>query len=165
MKSSHGWSVDAARFDEQSLVSCAGLVPVWSLAEQTGLTALLERVRFQVSKVRSGAVNPAGKLACVIAGMTAGADCIDELDVIRAGGMTSLFDGVYAPATLGILLREFSFGHAKQLASAARMHLVALAGRTRYWPERISGRSSTSIRYCGHCQLGEAPSWLEGSVG
>jgi hypothetical protein len=58
------------------------------------------------SKVRSGAVNPAGKLACVIAGMTAGADCIDELDVIRAGGMPSLFDGVYAPATLGILLRE-----------------------------------------------------------
>jgi hypothetical protein len=33
----------------------------------------------QASKVRSGAVNPAGKLACVIAGMSAGADCIDEL--------------------------------------------------------------------------------------
>lgn len=130
MRSSHGWSVDAARFDEQSLVSCAGLVPVWSLAEQTGFIGLLERVRFQTSKVRSGAVNPAGKLACVIAGMTAGADCIDELDVIRAGGMTSLFDGVYAPATLGILLREFSFGHTKQLAAAARRHLVALAGRT-----------------------------------
>jgi hypothetical protein len=48
-----------------------------------------------------GAVDPAGKLACVIAGMAAGADCIDELDVIRAGGMTSLLDGVYAAATLG----------------------------------------------------------------
>jgi hypothetical protein len=44
VRSSHGWSVDAVRFDEQSLVSCAGLVPVWSLAEQTGLTGLLERV-------------------------------------------------------------------------------------------------------------------------
>jgi hypothetical protein len=130
VRSSHGWSVDAARFDEQSLVSCAGLVPVWSLAEQTGLPGLLERVRFATSKVRSGAVNPAGKLACVIAGMTAGADCIDELDVIRAGGMPSLFDGVYAPATWGILLREFSFGHTTQLASAARAHLVALAART-----------------------------------
>jgi hypothetical protein len=62
--------------------------------------------------------------------MTAGADCIDELDVIRAGGMPSLFDGVYAPATLGILLREFSFGHTTQLAWAARAHLVALAART-----------------------------------
>jgi hypothetical protein len=67
VRSSHGWSVDAARFDEQSLVSCAGLVPVWSLAEQNGLIGLLERVRFATSKVRSGAVNPAGKLACVIA--------------------------------------------------------------------------------------------------
>jgi hypothetical protein len=62
--------------------------------------------------------------------MTAGADCIDELDVIRCGGMTTLFDAVYAPATLGILLREFTFGHTKQLASAARAHLVALAART-----------------------------------
>src|ERR687893_1235530 len=129
VRSSHGWSLDAARFDEHSLVSCAGLVPVWSLAEQTGLAALLGRVRFRASKVRSGAVNPAGKLACVIAGMTAGADCIDDLDVIRCGGMPILFDGVYAPATLGILLREFTFGHNKQLASAARAHLVALAAR------------------------------------
>ncbi|MBV8994881.1 MAG: IS1380 family transposase, partial [Pseudonocardiales bacterium] len=30
----------------------------------------------------------------------------------------------------GIVLREFTFGHTKQLASAARAHLVALAGRT-----------------------------------
>jgi hypothetical protein len=41
VRSSHGWSADAARFDERSLVSCAGLVPVWSLAEQTGLMSLL----------------------------------------------------------------------------------------------------------------------------
>jgi hypothetical protein len=81
-------------------VSCRGLVPMWSLAEQTGLTGLLERVRFRTSKVRSGAVNPAGKLACVIAGMTAGAHCIDELDVIRCGGMTSLFDGSTLPRGL-----------------------------------------------------------------
>jgi hypothetical protein len=52
------------------------------------------------------------------------------LDVIRAGGMTALFDGVDAAATLGILLREFTFGRAQQLASAARAHLVALAART-----------------------------------
>ena len=94
VRSSHGWSADAARFDE---VSCAGLGPVWSLAEQTGLAPLLARVRFQTSKVRSVAVNPVGELACVIAGMTADAGCIDELDVIRCGGMMALFDGVYAP--------------------------------------------------------------------
>lgn len=130
MRSSHVWSVDAPRFDETSLVSCAGLVPVLALAEQTGLEPLLARVRFKTSKVRSGGVNPAGKLGCVIAGMVAGADCIDDLDVIRSGGMGQLFGGVYASATLGILLREFTFGHTRQLASAARAHLVALASRT-----------------------------------
>ena len=62
--------------------------------------------------------------------MCAGADSIDDLDVLRAGGMPILFDGVYAPSTLGTLLREFSFGHARQLESVLREHLVALAERT-----------------------------------
>ena len=108
MRSSHVWSVDAPRFDDPNLVSCAGLVPVLALAEQTGLEPVLARVRFKVSKVKSGGVNPARKLGCVIAGMVAGADCIDDLDVICCGGMPRLFDGVYACATLGILLREFT---------------------------------------------------------
>jgi hypothetical protein len=43
---SHVWALDAPRFDEQSLVSCAGLVPVLALAEQTGLKSLLARVVF-----------------------------------------------------------------------------------------------------------------------
>jgi hypothetical protein len=66
--------VDAPRFDEPNLVSCAGLVSVLELAVQTGLEPLLARVRFKTSKVKSGGVNPAGKLGCVIAGMVAGAD-------------------------------------------------------------------------------------------
>jgi hypothetical protein len=58
--------------------------------------------------------------------MAAGADCIDDLDVIRAGGMKKLFAEVYAAATLGQLLREFAHGHTLQLASVARTHLVTL---------------------------------------
>jgi hypothetical protein len=50
--------------------------------------------------------------------------------VLRAGGMPNLFDKVYAPSTLGTLLREFSFGHARQLESVLREHLIALAGCT-----------------------------------
>jgi hypothetical protein len=39
---SHDWRRGAAEFDEENLVSCAGLVPVMDLAEQTGLSNLLE---------------------------------------------------------------------------------------------------------------------------
>ena len=77
-------------------------------------------------RIKSGAANPAPKLATLIAGMCAGADSIDDLDVVRAGGMKTLFDGVYAPSTIGTLLREFTFGHARQLESVLREHLVAL---------------------------------------
>ena len=44
--------------------------------------------------------------------MCAGADCIDDIDVVHNGGMKALFDGVYAPSRIGKLLREFTFGHA-----------------------------------------------------
>ena len=49
---------------------------------------------------------------------------------MRCGGSKHLFSGVYAASTLGILLREFTFGHTRQLSAVLRRHLVALAGRT-----------------------------------
>ena len=82
------------------------------------------------TRVNSAGVNPAGKLSSIIAGMAAGADSIDDLQVIRSGGMKRLFEQVYAPATLGQFLREFTHGHCLQLASVARAHLVNLATRT-----------------------------------
>jgi hypothetical protein len=108
-------------------VSCAGLVPVLALAERAGLSELIStRVVIGSSRVRSAAANPVGKLTSIIAGMAAGADSIDDLDVIRSGGMRRLFTEVYAPATLGQFLREFTHGHTRQLASVARAHLVSL---------------------------------------
>jgi hypothetical protein len=66
--------------------------------------------------------------------MAAGADSIDDLDVIRSGGMPRLFGGVYACSTLGQFLREFTHGHGLQLASVARAHLVGLVKRTGLLP-------------------------------
>ncbi len=66
--------------------------------------------------------------------MCVGADCIDDIDVVRSGGMKTLFGGVYAPSTVGTLLREFTFGHARQLESVLRAHLVALCGRVDLLP-------------------------------
>ena len=66
--------------------------------------------------------------------MMCGADSIDDANLLRAGGTPRVFDEVYAPSTVGILLREFSFGHANQLAAVARAHLIALAARTPLLP-------------------------------
>jgi hypothetical protein len=118
-------------FDEENLVSHAGLVPLMELADQAGLRQLLnEHVKFTSERVKSGAANPTSKLLSIIAGMLTGADSIADLDVVRAGGMKKLFGGVYACATLGILLREFTFGHVRQLGAVLRKLLIALAGRT-----------------------------------
>jgi hypothetical protein len=112
VQASHTWRGDSAVFDEDNLVSHAGLVPLLELAELTGLSQLLDvHVRFTSERIKSGAANSTPKLTSIIAGMACGADSIDDLDVIRAGGTKRLFEGVYANATLGIFLREFTHGH------------------------------------------------------
>ena len=95
---------------------------------------LAEKVHIAAPRIKSGSANPAPKLATLIAGMCAGADCIDDVDVVRSGGMKTLFGGVYAPSTIGTLLREFTFGHARQLESVLGAHLVALCARVDLLP-------------------------------
>jgi hypothetical protein len=130
-----GWSRAQLLFDDENLVSCAGLVPVMALAEQAGLSELVaSKVAINATAVASAGVNPAGKVTSIVAGMAAGADSIDDLDVIRSGGMPRLFGEVYAPATLGQFLREFTHGHGAQLASVARAHLVNLVARSGLLP-------------------------------
>jgi Transposase DDE domain group 1 len=132
---SHDFVAASAVFDDDHLVSCAGLVPVMTLAAQTRLPQLLaDKINIAAPRIASGSANPSPKLATVIAGMCVGADSIDDLDVVRSGGMKMLFDGVYAPSTVGTLLREFTFGHARQLESVLREHLAALCQRVDLLP-------------------------------
>lgn len=131
MRLSHRSGDVAASFDEANLVSCAGLVPVMRLAERVDLAGLVDaRVRPDMS---TGA-RPGGKTAAVVAGMIVGADSIDDLDVLRHGGMKALFDRVYAPSTLGSFLRFFTWGHSLQLEAASRDLLAALAKATPLLP-------------------------------
>jgi hypothetical protein len=46
------------------------------------------------------------KLASIVAGMVAGADSIDDLEVIRHGALPELFGGIRAPSTLGTFLGD-----------------------------------------------------------
>jgi hypothetical protein len=70
------------------------------------------------------------KVPALVAGMVAGADSIDDMDLLRHGGMGRLFTGVRAPSTLGTFLRTFTFGHVRQLDAVAARLLAALARRT-----------------------------------
>ena len=154
----------SAAFDEPNLVSCAGLVPVMRLAEQADVAGLVAgRVRPDLSTGSS----PGRKAAAVVAGMVAGADSIDDLDVLRHGGMSRLFGGVYAPSTLGSFLRFFTWGHGLQLEAAARDLLAALAARTPLLPDverlafvdvdsllrRVYGRAKQGAGF-GHAKVG-----------
>src|SRR6187200_240732 len=106
-----------------------------ALAEQAGLSELLaNKIHIAAPRVKSGSANPAPKLATLIAGMCAGADYIDDVDLVRAGGMKTLFHWVYAPSTVGTLLREFTFGHARQLDSVLAEHLAGLCERVNLLP-------------------------------
>ncbi|HEX5113837.1 MAG TPA: IS1380 family transposase, partial [Pseudonocardiaceae bacterium] len=135
MQLSHAWTRATPLFDEDNLVSCAGLAPVMALAEQADLSELVtSKVTFTTTSVASAGTNPASKIAAIVAGMAAGADSIDDLNVIRSGGMPRLFHQVYAPATLGQFLREFTHGHSLQVASVARAHLVNLVTTTGLLP-------------------------------
>src|SRR5438477_7987650 len=131
MRLSHDPSRISACFDDPNLVSRAGLVPVMSLAERAGLHAL---VRGHVQIAARTGVYPDLKVACLVAGMAAGADSIDDMGLLRHGAMTALFGGVRAPSTLGSHLRCYTWGNVSQLEKAAREFLVALAGQAPLLP-------------------------------
>ena len=79
--------------------------------------------------------------------MCAGADCIDDIDVVRSGGMKTLFDGVYAPSTIGKLLRVFTFRHARQLESVLSAAAMCCYGKQA--GSSCPGCRILSIRLCG----------------
>jgi hypothetical protein len=122
-----------ASFDDPNLVSRAGLVPVMALAQRAGLAGLVE------AHVRPGGpcgVNAHLKIPCLVAGMAAGADSIDDMDLLRHGAMPDLFGGIRAPSTLGSHLRSFTWGNVRQLEVVSRLLLGELARRAPLLPGR-----------------------------
>ena len=98
-----------------------------ALAESCRLSEL---VASTVTVPGSAGANAYLKVPALVAGMVAGADCIDDMDLLRHGGMGRLFGGVRAPSTLGTFLRAFTFGHVRQLDAVATTVLARLAERS-----------------------------------
>lgn len=126
MQFNHAPAAVTAVFDDPNLISAAGLVPVMRLAEAAGLTALADE---HLSVPTDKGANAGGKVTALVAGMIAGADSIDDMNVLRHGGMRRLFDRVYAPSTLGSFLRTCRFGHVRQLDAVACRFLQKLGVR------------------------------------
>jgi hypothetical protein len=146
-----------ATFDDPHLVSHAGLVPVMALAQRAGLGDLAaEHVRI----ARPCGVNAPVKIACLVAGMAAGADSVDDMDLLRHGAMPMLFGDIRAPSTLGSFLRSFTWGNVLQLQKVHRQVLTELARRTPLLPGKdvlaFIDIDSQQKRVYGHAKQGAA---------
>ena len=69
-----------ASFDDPNLVSHSGLVPVMALAQRAGLPGLVAE---HVRPAGECGVNAHLKVPCLVAGMAAGADSIDDMGAPR----------------------------------------------------------------------------------
>jgi hypothetical protein len=152
---SHSPGRTRASFDDPNLVSHGGLVPVMALAERAGLPELL------AEHVRPGGgcgVNAPVKVGCLVAGMAAGADSVDDMGLLRQGAMDILFGGVRAPSTLGSHLRSYTWGNVLQLEKAGREFLARLSREARLLPGAdvlaFVDIDSTQKRVYGHKKEG-----------
>jgi Transposase DDE domain group 1 len=153
---SHGPGKTRAVFDDPNLLPHAGLAPLMALADRAGLPGLL-------AGVRPGGpcgVNAAAKVTCLVAGMAAGADSIDDMDLLRDGAMETPFSGVRAPSTLGSHLRSYKWGSVRQLDKAHRGLTAALAAEAPLLPGAetltFTDIDSTQHRVYGYQKEGAA---------
>jgi hypothetical protein len=151
----HSLAKTHASFDDPNLVSHAGLVPVMALAQRAGLAELV------AEHVRPGGecgVNADLKVPCLVAGMAAGADSIDDMGLLRHGAVSTLSGGVRAPSTLGSHLRGYSWGNVSQLEKAGREFLTVLAREAPLLPAADTlafiGIDSMQKRVYGHKKQG-----------
>src|SRR5690242_13782684 len=150
MRLLHAAAKTHATFDDPNLVSHAGLVPAVRLAQNIGLEDLARRHVRVTAKVGA---NAGLKIGALVAGMVAGADTIDGMDLLRHG-----IDGARSrPRSAG------SVPHPRWAAFCGRSTTATCASWPRctagYWsswprgprccPAPTPWRSSTSIRCSG----------------
>jgi hypothetical protein len=159
----HSLAKTHASFDDPDLVSHAGLVPVMALAQRAGLGGLVAE---HVQPGGECGVNAHLKVPCLVAGMAAGADSIDDMGLLRHGAMPALFGGIRAPSTLGSHLRTYTWGNVSQLEKAGREFLAELARQAPLLPgadvlafididsmqKRVYGHQKQGARF-GHTKI------------
>ena len=114
MASSHTLDQLDICFDDTHAVANAGLLLAGTLTERPGVQQAADQL-IDLGE-RPGAAHPGRKLLTLVHAMIAGADCIDDADLLRCGATSQVLGHrVMAPSTLGTFLRSFTFGHVRQL--------------------------------------------------
>ena len=105
-------------FDDDHAITDAGLALIGVLSEKLGLIELAQ----QLVDVRPF---PGRRVATLVHAMVAGAECIDDADLLRSVSTAEVLSHrVMAPSTLGTFLRKFDFGHVRQLDRLAEALLA-----------------------------------------
>ncbi len=94
----HTSNRSSATFDDPNLVSAAGLVPAMALAVKTGLGDLTDA---WLTLPGYFGANAGLKVTALVAGKLPGANSIDNMALLRHGGMSKLLMETYAPTSLG----------------------------------------------------------------
>ena len=96
-------------FDDRRLVANAGLLLPATLARRLGLPELVHN-HLDLGRA-PGRANTGDKMMTLVASALVGGDCIDDADVLRAGGTVGVPGCVVkAPSTMGTFLRSFPVG-------------------------------------------------------
>jgi hypothetical protein len=109
-------------FDDEHAVANAGLLLPATLAERLGLEHAADELVDLGDQ--PGAAHPGAKILTMVHSLLAGGDCIDDVEVLRAGATSSVLGHrVLAASTVGTFLRAFTFGHVRQLDRLAETAL------------------------------------------
>jgi hypothetical protein len=123
------------KFDDERVVSDAGLMLLATLAARLGIEELAQRL-VRLRPKLPGAGNAGRKVMSLIFAMALGADSIDDCDVLRSGRTRRLLGGwVAAPSTLGSFCARSRSG---TCASSTRCSARLSSGRGGPAPDRAT---------------------------
>jgi hypothetical protein len=109
-------------FDDERVVSDAGIALVATLARRLGIEALVRRW-VRLGRDRPGAANAGRKVMALIFAMLLGADRIDDCELLRVGRTRRLLGGwLPAPSSLGTFLRALPLSTCASLTVCWRSH-------------------------------------------
>jgi hypothetical protein len=116
--SSHTLDRVTVTFDDDRAVADAGLVLTGTLVGRLGLEQLIDET------VGVG-YRPGRKLLTLTQTLVAGGDCIDDVAMLRSGSTARVLGhDTVAASTVGTWLRQFTFGHVRQLDRVTELALT-----------------------------------------